>query len=104
MELRNGYDRLDRLTAKGPNHKEFIEPKVQGLWRVVLESQFSPEERASLKVNIHINTYYIIEKNYIIDFIYHSTNSGCNKSYITENNYPKPNNIIRKIDIMLMII
>lgn len=60
MELRNGYDRLDRLTAKGPNHKEFIEPKVQGLWRVVLESQFSPEERASLKVNIHINTYYII--------------------------------------------
>lgn len=49
LELRNGYDRLDRLTAKGPNHKEFIEPKVQGLWRVVLESQFSPEERASLK-------------------------------------------------------
>lgn len=62
MELRNGYDRLDRLTAKGPNHKEFIEPKVQGLWRVVLESQFSPEERASLKVNIH--TYIYIFNRY----------------------------------------
>lgn len=49
LELRNGYDRLDRLTAKGPNHKEFIEPKVQGLWRAVLEAGFSPEERASLK-------------------------------------------------------
>ncbi|XP_012163544.1 alpha-2-macroglobulin receptor-associated protein [Bombus terrestris] len=49
LEIRNGFDRLDRLTAKGPNHKEFIEPKVQDLWRIVLKSQFSPEERASLK-------------------------------------------------------
>lgn len=45
-------DRLDKLTAKGPNHKEFTEPKVQGLWQTVLEAQFSPEERASLKVKI----------------------------------------------------
>ncbi|XP_076765986.1 alpha-2-macroglobulin receptor-associated protein [Xylocopa sonorina] len=49
MELRNKYEHLDRLTAKGPKHKEFIEPKVQGLWRIVLEAQFTPEERASLK-------------------------------------------------------
>ncbi|XP_029046552.1 alpha-2-macroglobulin receptor-associated protein [Osmia bicornis bicornis] len=49
LEIRSDFDRLDRLTAKGPNHREFIEPKVQGLWRVVLESSFSPEERASLK-------------------------------------------------------
>lgn len=49
LELRNGYDRLDRLTAKGPNHKEFIEPKVQGLWRVALEAKFSPDELTSLK-------------------------------------------------------
>lgn len=49
LELRNGYDRLDRLTAKGPNHKEFVEPKVQGLWRIALEANFTPEERASLK-------------------------------------------------------
>lgn len=52
MDLRNGFDHLDRLTAKGPNHKEFVEPKVQGLWSIVLEAQFSPEERASLKVYI----------------------------------------------------
>ncbi|XP_017878039.1 alpha-2-macroglobulin receptor-associated protein [Ceratina calcarata] len=49
LELKDGYDRLDRLTGKGPNHKRFVEPKVQGLWRVVLEADFSPEERASLR-------------------------------------------------------
>lgn len=49
LELRNGFDRLDRLTAKGPNHKEFVEPKVQGLWKVALEAKFSPEELSSLK-------------------------------------------------------
>ncbi|XP_043265839.1 alpha-2-macroglobulin receptor-associated protein [Colletes gigas] len=48
-EIRNGYDRLDELTATGPKHKEFVEPKVQGLWRIVLEGSFSPDERASLK-------------------------------------------------------
>lgn len=49
LEIRNGYDRLDRLTAKGPNHREFTEPKVQGLWRIALEAKFSSEELASLK-------------------------------------------------------
>lgn len=49
LELRNGYDRLDRLTATGPNHKEFVEPKVQGLWRIALEGNFSPSELSSLK-------------------------------------------------------
>lgn len=50
LELRNKFDRLERLTAKGPNHRDFIEPKVQGLWKVALEAKFSPEELASLKV------------------------------------------------------
>lgn len=49
IQLRNGYDRLDRLTAQGPNQKGFIDPQVQALWRVVLDTPFSPEERASLK-------------------------------------------------------
>ncbi|XP_072759848.1 alpha-2-macroglobulin receptor-associated protein [Anoplolepis gracilipes] len=49
LELRNAFDRLDRLTAKGPNHRDFIEPKVQGLWKIALEAKFSPEELASLK-------------------------------------------------------
>ncbi|XP_033336903.2 alpha-2-macroglobulin receptor-associated protein [Megalopta genalis] len=49
LEIQHGFDRLDKMTAAGPNHKDFVEPKVQGLWRIVLEGQFSPEERASLK-------------------------------------------------------
>ncbi|XP_076248008.1 alpha-2-macroglobulin receptor-associated protein isoform X2 [Calliopsis andreniformis] len=49
FEVRNGFDRLDKLIAKGPNHKEFTEPRVQSLWQSVLEGQFSQEERASLK-------------------------------------------------------
>lgn len=34
----------------GPNNKEFIEPKVQGLWRMAAAANFSVEELASLKV------------------------------------------------------
>ncbi|XP_024889177.1 alpha-2-macroglobulin receptor-associated protein [Temnothorax curvispinosus] len=49
LDLRNGFDRLDRLTAKGPNHKDFVEPKVQGLWKIALEAKFSPDELTSLK-------------------------------------------------------
>lgn len=49
LELKNKFERLDRLTAKGPNHRDFIEPKVQGLWKIALEAKFSSEELASLK-------------------------------------------------------
>ncbi|XP_029662643.1 uncharacterized protein LOC115235150, partial [Formica exsecta] len=49
LELKNKFDRLDRLTAKGPNHRDFIESKVQGLWKIALEAKFSSEELESLK-------------------------------------------------------
>lgn len=51
LDLRSGFDNLDRKTAKGPNHNEFIEPKVQGLWRVAQQGKFSDEELDSLKVH-----------------------------------------------------
>ncbi|KAL0881903.1 hypothetical protein ABMA27_001666 [Loxostege sticticalis] len=50
--LRDGYDRLHRITAKGPKNKEFIEPKVQGLWRMAAASNFTVDELASLKVEL----------------------------------------------------
>lgn len=50
--LKDGYDRLHRLTATGPNSKEFIEPKVQGLWKVALESDFTHEELESLRIEL----------------------------------------------------
>ncbi|CAH2981961.1 unnamed protein product [Chilo suppressalis] len=50
--LRDGYDRLQRITAKGPNNREFIEPKVQGLWKMAAASNFTVDELASLKVEL----------------------------------------------------
>ncbi|CAH0723556.1 unnamed protein product, partial [Brenthis ino] len=50
--LRDGYDRLQRIAAKGPNNKEFIEPKVQGLWRMAAAGNFTVDELASLKVEL----------------------------------------------------
>jgi alpha-2-macroglobulin receptor-associated protein len=51
-EIRNSFDNLERAAAKGPNNQDFVEPKVKGLWRVALTSNFSPEELASLKVEL----------------------------------------------------
>lgn len=50
--LRDGLDRLHRIAAKGPNSKEFIEPKVQGLWKMAAASNFTVEELSSLKVEL----------------------------------------------------
>ncbi|CAG4970065.1 unnamed protein product [Parnassius apollo] len=50
--LRDGYDRLHRIAARGPTNKEFIEPKVQGLWRIAAAANFTVDELASLKVEL----------------------------------------------------
>lgn len=50
--LRDGYDKLQRITARGPNNKEFIEPKVQELWRMAVSAKFTVDELASLKVEL----------------------------------------------------
>ncbi|XP_063995442.1 alpha-2-macroglobulin receptor-associated protein [Diachasmimorpha longicaudata] len=53
MEIKSGYDNLHRLTAQGKNHQEFVEPKVEGLWRIAKQAQFTRDERASLKEELH---------------------------------------------------
>ncbi|XP_012268426.2 alpha-2-macroglobulin receptor-associated protein [Athalia rosae] len=53
VQLRDGYDHLERLTAQGPHHKEFVESKVQGLWRIAQQAKFTPNELASLKEELH---------------------------------------------------
>lgn len=52
-DLRDNIDRLERLTARGSNNSDFIEPKVQGLWRVAQAGNFTAEELASIKVELH---------------------------------------------------
>ncbi|XP_072385722.1 alpha-2-macroglobulin receptor-associated protein [Diabrotica undecimpunctata] len=51
-EINDGFDHLHLLSAKGPASKEFVEPKVQGLWKVALESNFTPSELHSLKTEL----------------------------------------------------
>ncbi|XP_038220008.1 alpha-2-macroglobulin receptor-associated protein isoform X1 [Zerene cesonia] len=50
--LRDGFDRLERIAARGPANKEFIEPKVQGLWKMAAAANFTVDELASLKVEL----------------------------------------------------
>lgn len=49
-EIKDGYDRLERLAAQGPNSKEFVEPKVQNLWLSALKGNFTYDELESIRV------------------------------------------------------
>lgn len=51
-DLKDSIDRLERITAKGPNSQEFVEPKVQGLWRIAVASNFTADELNSLKIEL----------------------------------------------------
>jgi len=48
-EVRDDYDRLYRLSASGPANSDFVEPKVQGLWKLAASANFSADELESLK-------------------------------------------------------
>ncbi|KAG8037709.1 hypothetical protein G9C98_005920 [Cotesia typhae] len=52
-QIKSGYDQLDKKTAEGPDHQEFVEPKVQGLWRIAKAAQFTKNELESLKEELH---------------------------------------------------
>lgn len=51
--IRDNFERLERLAAKGPNSQDFIEPKVQGLWRIALANNFTEDELSSIKAELH---------------------------------------------------
>ncbi|XP_050303155.1 alpha-2-macroglobulin receptor-associated protein [Anthonomus grandis grandis] len=51
-QIKDGFDHLDKLASTGPASKEFVEPKVQGLWRIALESNFTNSELQSLKTEL----------------------------------------------------
>ncbi|KAH8243138.1 hypothetical protein KR032_004742 [Drosophila birchii] len=50
--IKDHYDRLERLVSSGPHSQDFIEPKVQGLWRVAQASNFTEKELASIKTEL----------------------------------------------------
>ncbi|CAD6992592.1 alpha-2-macroglobulin receptor-associated protein [Ceratitis capitata] len=51
--IKDHYERLERLISSGPHSQEFIEPKVQGLWRVAQASNFTEKELSSIKYELH---------------------------------------------------
>ncbi|XP_022210975.1 alpha-2-macroglobulin receptor-associated protein [Drosophila obscura] len=51
--IKDHYDRLERLVSSGPHSQDFIEPKVQGLWRVAQASNFTVKELASIKTELN---------------------------------------------------
>lgn len=52
-EIRDNLDRLERVVGRASNPSDFIEPKVQGLWRIAMESNFTVDQLASIKVELH---------------------------------------------------
>lgn len=52
QDIKENFDRLQLLASQGPDSKDFVEPKVQGLWRIALESNFTPDELESLRVEL----------------------------------------------------
>ena len=40
------------MTLLGPKSRDFEEPKVQGLWKIALKGDFSPEELESLRTEL----------------------------------------------------
>ncbi|XP_017775349.1 PREDICTED: alpha-2-macroglobulin receptor-associated protein [Nicrophorus vespilloides] len=50
--LKDSYDKLERKTAQGPESKDFVEPKVQGLWKAALGTDFSSAELESLRIEL----------------------------------------------------
>ncbi|XP_043189612.1 alpha-2-macroglobulin receptor-associated protein-like, partial [Amphibalanus amphitrite] len=47
-ELNRGYDRLHVASISGPDGRDFIEPKVDGLWQMARKGDFTAEELESL--------------------------------------------------------
>jgi alpha-2-macroglobulin receptor-associated protein len=41
------------MTARGSNSSDFIEPKVQGLWRIAQAGNFTADELSSIKIELH---------------------------------------------------
>ncbi|KAK7066466.1 Low-density lipoprotein particle receptor binding [Halocaridina rubra] len=51
-ELKDSYNRLHKVSSTGPDSKEFIEPKVAGLWKLAVRGDFTQEELESLHTEL----------------------------------------------------
>uniref|UniRef100_A0A2P2I5J3 Alpha-2-macroglobulin receptor-associated protein-like n=1 Tax=Hirondellea gigas TaxID=1518452 RepID=A0A2P2I5J3_9CRUS len=51
-DLKEGYHRLHKLSTSAADSKEFIEPKVAGLWKLAAAADFTTEELESLHTEL----------------------------------------------------
>lgn len=51
QEIKDGYDRLHRISLSGPESQEFVEPRVQVLWTMAVKGNFSDSELESMRVS-----------------------------------------------------
>ncbi|KAI5712247.1 hypothetical protein M8J76_004069 [Diaphorina citri] len=53
QEIKDGYDRLHRISLSGPDSREFVEPRVQVLWSMAVKGNFSDSELESMRIELH---------------------------------------------------
>jgi len=64
-ELKNAYDRLERMTFSGPKRKAFEEDKVQTLWKAAQQASFTPEELESLRTELRHYEQRVLKLRYL---------------------------------------
>nr|CAG4634914.1 EOG090X09CU [Alona affinis] len=64
-ELKSGYDRLERMTLSGPKSRDFEEAKVQSLWKIALNGDFSPDEMESLRTELRHYEQRLMKLRYL---------------------------------------
>ncbi|XP_065567787.1 alpha-2-macroglobulin receptor-associated protein-like [Artemia franciscana] len=63
--LKDNYNRLHKMSLSGPNGKDFVEPKVQALWKSALQTNFSSEELESLHTELKHYENRIVKLHYL---------------------------------------
>ncbi|CAG7641546.1 unnamed protein product [Allacma fusca] len=51
-DIKDGYDVLHKKAASGPSSIDFTEPRVQNLWKIALNADFTPDELSSLQLEL----------------------------------------------------
>lgn len=64
-ELKNGYDRLERMTLTGPKSRDFEEARVQSLWKIALKGDFTPDEIESLRTELRHYEQRLMKLRYL---------------------------------------
>lgn len=68
-DLKRNYDRLHRLATNRGEEQQFSEPRVAGLWKLALNSNFTPVELESLREELVGSMYMYVITNASTTFL-----------------------------------